>query len=119
MFRLLARQLGREIKARQIRHSAHALTAMAAVFALKGQDANNVFGRFAPIADGQPGLRMIDYGALGAAASPEDDALLCLGFAPETMEALQRARSQVQRAVQNVASALQAEERNLNGNRGH
>jgi hypothetical protein len=52
-FRLLARSLGEEVRAAHFRGEADAVSALGELFALKGQDAAGVFGRFAPPASAQ------------------------------------------------------------------
>ncbi len=116
LFRLLAREAGCEIKAPKLRQSPRAMSAITALFALKGRDEAGVFGRFCPEASGEPSLRTIEYGALGAAAAPEDDALLCLGLVPRTLVELQTARTAVHHGVAQVAAALQSDERSGEGN---
>ncbi|MCI0569359.1 MAG: hypothetical protein L0Y66_01275 [Myxococcaceae bacterium] len=89
-----------------------ALEAVRALFSLKetapGRDADmTVFGRFGPAdAEGEPSLRTLDYAALGTHAAPEDDVVLCLGYAPESAQVLEEARALVRRHVQRIARAL-------------
>lgn len=65
-----------------------------------------IFGRFARDDVGEPVPRVIEYDALGAEAAPEDDVVLCLGYAPHTMDALDRARSIVRASVRSIALAM-------------
>lgn len=65
-----------------------------------------VFGRFNRDADGEPIPRTLDYAKLGMRAAPEDDVVLCLGYAPHTKDALDRARSIVRASVRSIALAM-------------
>ena len=65
-----------------------------------------IFGRFARDDVGEPVPRVIEYDALGAEAAPEDDVVLCLGYAPHTKDALDRARSIVRASVRSIALAM-------------
>jgi hypothetical protein len=67
-----------------------------------------VFGRFTPDTGGEPVSRTLDYAALGTRASPEDEVVLCLGYAPTHLEELTRARELVRAHVKAVARALEA-----------
>ena len=67
-----------------------------------------VFGRFTPDTEGEPLSRTLDYAALGARASPEDEVVLCLGYVPTHLEELTRARELVRAHVKAVANALGA-----------
>lgn len=65
-----------------------------------------VFGRFTPDTEGEPVSRTLDYAALGARAAPEDEVVLCLGYAPASLEELTRARELVRAHVRAVAATL-------------
>lgn len=90
-----------------------ALAACHALFALKEtapdrpQD-GQIFGAFGPDPAGgdEPVMRVLDYAALGARAAPEDHAVLCLGYAPETGAALEAARARIRDKVRELAAAL-------------
>lgn len=109
---LIERALGESVDARRVLECSGALQAISALFALKerplDRHAPTVFGRFAPDDAGAPSLRTIDYAALGARAAPEDDVLLCLGFAPTTPEGLEHARAVVRAGILRIADALSA-----------
>ncbi|WP_434386548.1 hypothetical protein [Melittangium boletus] len=88
-----------------------ALAAMRRLFALKETAPDRgthaaVFGRFTPDAEGEPVSRVLDYTVLGARTAPEDDVVLCLGYAPDTRAELERARRLVREHVTVVAQAL-------------
>ena len=90
-----------------------ALAAMSALFALKetapGRGSHaSVFGRFTPDTEGEPLSRTLDYAALGARTAPEDEVVLCLGYAPTNLEQLTQARELVRAHVLAVARALPA-----------
>jgi hypothetical protein len=90
-----------------------AVEAVRALFALKetapGRTADAaVFGRFGPDGEGEPVLRGLDYARLGTPAAPEDDVVLCLGYAPERGAALEEARALVRSHVAAVVRALEA-----------
>jgi hypothetical protein len=90
-----------------------ALAAVSALFALKetapGRGTHAaVFGRFTPDTEGEPLSRTLDYAALGARAAPEDEVVLCLGYAPTSAEQLTEARQLVRSHVLAVARALPA-----------
>ncbi len=87
-----------------------ALAAVAALFARKetapgDPQRGERFGRFAVDDLGEPVPRTIDYESLGAAAAPEDDVVLCLGYAPATRRELEDARALVRRHVADVLAA--------------
>jgi hypothetical protein len=89
-----------------------ALAAVAALFALKEHAPDRpadaaVFGRFGPDGTGEPVLRHLDYAALGLPPAPEDDVVLCLGYAPASAGALAAARARVRAHVLAVAAALE------------
>jgi len=88
-----------------------ALEAVRQLFALKetapGRGSHAaVFGRFTPDTEGEPVSRNLDYAALGARASPEDEVVLCLGYVPQGLEELTAARELVRSHVHAVARAL-------------
>lgn len=88
-----------------------ALAAVSALFALKetapGRGTHAaVFGRFTPDTEGEPLSRTLDYATLGARAAPEDEVVLCLGYAPTSAEQLTEARQLVRSHVLAVARAL-------------
>ncbi|MFY0526104.1 hypothetical protein ACN28I_24145 [Archangium gephyra] len=90
-----------------------ALEAVRQLFALKetapGRGTHAaVFGRFTPDTEGEPLSRTLDYAALGARATPEDEVVLCLGYVPTNLEELTRARELVRAHVKRVAGALGA-----------
>jgi hypothetical protein len=96
---------------RRILQRPEALAACTRLLALKetapGRPVDaRIFGGFAPDADGEPVLRVLDYAALGAPTAPEDTALLCLGYAPESAEQLESARLLIRGHVQALARAL-------------
>lgn len=65
-----------------------------------------IFGRFARDDLGEPVPRVIEYDALCAEAAPEDDVVLCLGYAPHTARALEEARDLVRSSIRAIAAAL-------------
>ncbi|AKU92839.1 hypothetical protein [Vulgatibacter incomptus] len=65
-----------------------------------------VFGRFARDDMGEPIPRAIEYEALGASAAPEDDVVLCLGYAPPTHRELESARALVREKILALAGAV-------------
>lgn len=96
---------------RRILQRPEALAACARLLALKETAPGRpteapIFGRFAPDAEGEPVLRVLDYAALGASTAPEDTALLCLGHAPGSAEELEAARLHIRLHVQDLARAL-------------
>jgi hypothetical protein len=107
---LVERSLGAAVDPDAIVGCPPALEALRGLFQLKeqadGRDEGGIFGRFAPDAGGEPGLRQLDYAALGVRAAPEDDAVLCLGYAPGTRGALEQARARVRTHVDGVVHAL-------------
>jgi hypothetical protein len=107
---LVERSLGAAVDPDAIAACLPALEALRGLFQLKeqadGRDEDGVFGRFAPDADGEPGLRQLDYVGLAIRAAPEDDVVLCLGYAPATPEALAQARDRVRRHVDGVVDSL-------------
>jgi hypothetical protein len=88
-----------------------ALEAARALFSLKElapdrpRDAA-IFGRFASDDLGEPTPRILDYEGMGISAAPEDDVVLCLGYAPTEAEVLERARALVRDHIARVVSAL-------------
>jgi hypothetical protein len=91
-----------------------ALEAVRQLFALKetapGRGSHAaVFGRFTPDTEGEPVSRNLDYAALGARAAPEDEVVLCLGYAPRALEELTTARERVRAHVRAVAHSLTVE----------
>ncbi len=83
----------------------------------RGADAA-IFGRFSSDDLGEPVSRLIDYDGLGAAAAPEDDVVLCLGYDPKSVEALEDARRLVRDSIAAIVSALERsseEEEELRG----
>ena len=109
--RLLEWELAGPVKPEALAAHPQALAAVSALFALKetapGRGAHAaVFGRFTPDTEGEPLLRTLDYAALGARAAPEDEVVLCLGYAPTSGEELTRAREHVRAHVLAVAHAM-------------
>lgn len=110
--RLLTDAAGRTIDAAEILDHPAALSAMAALFALKATSTGEggIFGRFAPDpAGGEPSLRTIDYDLLGTRACAEDDVVLCLGEPAKSLASLTHSREQVRRLISLVVQALSAE----------
>lgn len=108
--RLIEDALARPVDPDALVASPPALAAMRALFQLKeNREAGNgdIFGRFAPGADGEPSLRQIDYGALGARPAPEDDLVLCLGIEIRSAQALAQARAVVRARVEAVVAAVE------------
>jgi hypothetical protein len=109
--RLLADELGGAVDPDALAGKPEALAATRALFALKetapGRGEHGpVFGRFDPDGEGDGALRTLPYERLGLKAAPEDDVVLCLGYAPERAEALEAARALVRGHVLAVAEAL-------------
>ena len=107
---LLTRALCRPVTAAELQ--GRALPEVAALFALKaeapGRPANGrVFGRFSHEGGEEPALRTLDVRALGLAPAPEDALVLCLGYAPDSGEALEAAREVVRRAIASIVAALE------------
>jgi hypothetical protein len=108
---LLEWELARPVDPEALASRPSALAAMRQLFALKetapGRAAPAaVFGRFSPDSTGEPVSRTLDHAALGARACPEDEVVLCLGYAPESLEALSAARELVRSHVRALALAL-------------
>lgn len=109
--KLLEWELAGPVDLDALRARPEALQAVRRLFALKetaperGTHAT-VFGRFTRDTEGEPVSRTLDYAALGAHAAPEDDVVLCLGYVPESSEALAAARALVREHVRAVARAL-------------
>lgn len=112
IFRLLAARVGEEVKASRLIGDPAAVAALARVFALKGSgaDRDGIFGRFAPEADGQPGLRTLDYRALEASAAPEDDLVLLVGYAPKCADELESVRALIRKVIGALAEAVVAKQ---------
>ena len=111
--RLLEWELAGPVNPEALLARPEALEAVRQLFALKETAPDRgthaaVFGRFTPDTEGEPVSRTLDYAALGARASPEDEVVLCLGYAPTGLEALTRARALVRAHVRAVALALGA-----------
>ena len=109
--RLLSDELACAVDADALAANPEALTATRTLFALKetapGRAAHGaVFGRFDPDGSGDGALRTLDYARLGLAAAPEDDVVLCLGYAPTAAEELLAARALVRTHVHAVAESL-------------
>lgn len=109
--RLLGDELGGAVDPDRLVTNPAALAAVRALFALKetapGRGEHGpVFGRFDPDGSGDGALRTLPYARLGLQAAPEDDVVLCLGYAPERPEALLQARALVREHVRAVAAAL-------------
>ncbi|ABF90239.1 hypothetical protein MXAN_0796 [Myxococcus xanthus DK 1622] len=111
--RLLEWELAGPARPEVLMEQPEALAAIRRMFALKetaprrGTNAT-VFGRFNRDADGEPVPRTVDYVKLGVRASPEDDVVLCLGYAPKDATELMGARELVRSHVKAVARALAA-----------
>jgi len=109
---LLTRALCRPVTAEELRQKA--LPEMAALLRLKADApgrpaAGRVFGRFEHTGGEEPVLRTLDARALGCAPAPEDTLVLCLGYAPDSSEALEAARAVVRGAVSSVVAVLEGE----------
>jgi hypothetical protein len=109
--RLLSGELGGTVDPDTITAAPSALAAMHALLALRETAPDRgehgpVFGRFDPDGTGDGALRSIPYERLGLRAAPEDDVVLCLGYAPEHPEQLLAARALVREHVRAVARAL-------------
>ncbi len=109
--KLLEWELGGPVDLERVASRPEALAAVRRLFSLKetaperGSHAA-VFGRFSRDTEGEPVSRTLDYVGLGAHAAPEDDVVLCLGYVPEGLEELERARALVREHVLAVARAL-------------
>lgn len=111
LLKLLALAQGEAVDADALRQHASALLQVRAFFERKEQAPERspdgaVFGRFACDDLGEPVPRILDYAALARAAAPEDDVVLCLGYAPADGPALDRARSLVHAQVAQILAAL-------------
>jgi hypothetical protein len=109
--RLLADERGGAVDPDALVAKPEALAAVRALFALKetapGRGEHGaVFGRFDPNGEGDGALRTLPYGELGLKSAPEDDVVLCLGYAPRRAEELLAARALVREHVRAVAVAL-------------
>lgn len=104
---LIANALGRQVTAETLR--AQCLEEMGALFALKERAPGReqgaaVFGRFVPDGTGDGALRTLDYRRLQVPPAPEDEVVLCLGYAPPDAAALETARQVVRQQVSQAAS---------------
>lgn len=111
--RLLEAEVAGPVDLDALRERPEALAAMARLLSLKETAPDRprnaaIFGRFERDEIGEPTPRILDYATLGAEAAPEDDVLLCLGYAPEDAAALEAARSLIRRHIRAVAEALAA-----------
>jgi hypothetical protein len=111
--KLLEWEVGGPVPPERLEARPEALAAVRRLFALKetapGRGTHAaVFGRFTRDTEGEPVPRALDYAALEVRAAPEDDVVLCLGYAPESRLALEAAREQVRQQVRAVARALTA-----------
>lgn len=110
--RLLEWELARPVEPLALVEVPAVLESVRRLFALKetapGRGEHSaVFGRFAPGADGEPVPRTLDYVGLGLRTAPEDEVVLCLGYAPQRREELEAARALVREHVRAVARALE------------
>lgn len=108
---LLVEDLARPVSAGELLRCALAQTA--ALFAMKAYapgraNDGRVFGRFEASGAEDPKMRLIDYERFGTESAREDLIVLCLGYAPETAEELQAARSLVAAHLRDLAKALSA-----------
>ncbi|MET0402057.1 MAG: hypothetical protein ABW123_06610 [Cystobacter sp.] len=108
---LLERELAAPVDPERLAAHPETLAAMSRLFALKETAPERgthaaVFGRFTPDTEGEPFSRTLDYAALGARTAPEDEVVLCLGYAPTERDALTRARELVRAHVQDVVRCL-------------
>ncbi len=104
---LVTRELGEQVDAQRL--AAQAVPAVAEAFRLKEDPrlrGSGIFGRFAPDADGEPSLRTLDYAGMGARPAPEDDLLLCVGFAPTSNGELEAGRALVRQRVAAITLAV-------------
>ncbi len=111
LLKLLALAEGEAVDADALRLHPSALVQVRAFFARKEKAPDRspdgaVFGRFACDDLGEPVPRILDYAALGIDAAAEDDVVLCLGYAPETAVALDRARGLVRAHIRKILAAL-------------
>ncbi|HLL55893.1 MAG TPA: hypothetical protein VK447_20185 [Myxococcaceae bacterium] len=109
--RLLADERGGAVDPEALLARPEALAAVRALFSLKetapGRGEHGaVFGRFDPNGEGDGALRTLPYGRLGLSSAPEDDVVLCLGYAPGSAGELLAARALVREHVRGVAVAL-------------
>lgn len=109
--KLLELELGGPADLDSIVAAPSALAATRRHFALKERAPDRpadaaIFGRFARDDLGEPVPRAIEYEALGAAAAPEDDVVLCLGYAPASAAELDAARTLVRESIRAIAAAL-------------
>jgi hypothetical protein len=83
--------------------------ALARLLALKEELApgsDGLFGAFRPGDDGEPVPRRIDYAALGAAPSPHDEILTCVGADPRSGNDLEALEAEVVRRLEACAAAF-------------
>ncbi len=111
---LLESELARPVDPLSLISRPSSLAAVRQLFALKetapGRSAHaSVFGRFSPDSDGEPVSRILDYAALGAHTSPEDEVVLCLGYSPDSLASLESARALVRSHVLAVARSLSSD----------
>ena len=109
--KLLEAATGGPVDLDQIIEVPDALEAARRHFRLKEEAPNRpedaaIFGRFERDEHGEPASRTIDYGALGATSAPEDDLILCLGYAPASSAELQAARKLVRDSIGAIVAAL-------------
>ncbi|WP_242334114.1 MULTISPECIES: hypothetical protein [unclassified Anaeromyxobacter] len=95
----------------ELRHLEHApfRSALRRLFALKEELApgsEGLFGAFRPGRDGEPVPRRIDYEALGAAPSPYDEILTCVGADPRSGNDLELFEREVTRRLDAAAAAF-------------
>ena len=107
--RLISDASGATVDAQRLRRTA--LGEVARVFALKEHAPGRahgaaVFGRFSPDGTGDASLRGLDYRQLETRPAPEDDVVLCLGYAPHDRSALEAARAVVREEIGRVVAAL-------------
>lgn len=114
LMKLLALAHGEHVDPDALRVHPGALLQVRAFFERKEQAPDRspdgaVFGRFAADDLGEPVPRILDYAALGRDAAPEDDVVLCLGYAPVDGAALDRARGLVREHVALILAARRDE----------
>jgi hypothetical protein len=69
---------------------------------------DGLFGAFKPGDDGEPVPRRIDYAALGAARSPLDEILTCVGADPRSGNDLEQLEAEIARRLAACAAAFPA-----------
>ncbi|WP_242344198.1 hypothetical protein [Anaeromyxobacter terrae] len=104
----VATRTGTQVELRHLEHAPFR-AALRRLLALKEELApgsEGLFGAFRPGNDGEPLPRRIDYDALGAAPSPYDEILTCVGADPRSGNDLESFEGEVARRLDAAAAAF-------------